>query len=111
MTNQETTTCSCGLAEEHVVAKRTCCDGLIVELWSDGDVTCILGRGLRGIGLPRTAEAKRANLRAARAIINDACIVTRGEFVEMLKRARAAARRNLSTDEIRANAWGSAISA
>ena len=105
MANQETT-CSCGRTEEHVVAKRTCYDGLIVELWSDGDVTCILGRGLPGIGMPRTAEAKRANLRAARAIFDDACIVTRGEFVEMLKRARTAARRNLSTDEIRATAWG-----
>lgn len=49
--------CSCGEQEDHVVARRKTADGISVQVWSDGAVTC--GINTYVCMAPRSAFARR----------------------------------------------------
>ena len=77
-------TCSCGNPTPHVIARRTTCDGRTVCLWSDGDLTQILGIRIPGLGKPRGENSRQAN----RAIIDDVCLYDLNEIPAKVKQLR-----------------------
>lgn len=54
--------CSCGCTEPHVIARRNTFDGIRVQLWSDGAVTC--GINTYVAMAPRSAYARRKAVEA-----------------------------------------------
>jgi len=95
------TTCSCGEAEAHIIAKRKTFDGKHIHFWSDGDVTQILGYNIKGLGQPRTAEGFTANLAASEAIMPNVALYTFDEVRTALKQARKLARQGVVGQALR----------
>lgn len=77
-------TCSCGNPTPHVIARRTTFDGREVCLWSDGDLTQLLGIRIPGLGMPRSENSRRAN----RAVIDDVCLYNLSEIPTKVKQLR-----------------------
>jgi hypothetical protein len=52
--------CSCGNPQDHVIAKSVTADGVMLERWSNGDITGRMGQYPTGIGKARSAKAAEA---------------------------------------------------
>ena len=99
--NQSDQICPCGDTEAHVIAKRVTFDGKRLSFWSDGDVTQILGYGIKGLGQPRSAAGFAANLEASKAMMPNVALYTFDELRVALKQARKLARRGVAGQDLR----------
>ena len=76
--------CSCGRADEHIVARSYTLDGVRVELWSTGDITGFLGAYPPGMGGSRGPMG----LEAGRLAWGDISLYEWRELASFLRRAR-----------------------
>ncbi|MCH8517911.1 MAG: hypothetical protein LAT68_16535 [Cyclobacteriaceae bacterium] len=83
-TNEDNMTCSCGNPEPHVIARRQTYDGREVNLWSDGDLTQLLGIRIPGLGMPRSDASRRANME----VIKNVCLYNLNEIPAKVKELR-----------------------
>lgn len=86
--------CSCGVAADHVIARRSTFDGKHVLLWSDGSLTWGMGYAIKGAAQPRTSEQRARALRAGWLVIGEICIYDADEVSGLIAAARWAADRD-----------------
>lgn len=80
--------CSCGCAKDHVIARRKTADGITVQIWSDGAVTCGLNTYvIRGA---KTARSIRLAVRAAWLVANEVEMFDHAELRRLCVTARKA---------------------
>lgn len=80
-------TCSCGRADNHVVARATTFDGSSVSRWHDGSITGALGLWPRGIGRSRFGWQQRA---AAELLWPNVSLYDYAELPQLIRLARRA---------------------
>jgi len=90
-----TTTCSCGGdscgPNAHVMARRLTADGIMVQVWSDGAVTCGLGTYIiRGVRSGRNAFALGAAVEAAWLVAGEVSLYDHAELRGLCVAARQA---------------------
>lgn len=70
-----------------IIARAETADGKRIVLWSDGQLTQILGIYIPGIGKPRNTELA---LRAAYMVLGDASLYTMSEIPRLYRAAKKA---------------------
>lgn len=93
--------CTCGHAEPHVVARVKLADESWLSVWSDGDLTGILGMRLRGLGTPRRPWKRSARISAVRLLQNDLCRFDRKEIPRLIHIAEKTYSHTWSSDDMR----------
>jgi hypothetical protein len=86
-----------------IIARRTTSDGKIVTLWSDGDLTFALGRGIPGLRFPRSA----LGLRAGWLVMGEVELYDASEVALLAKAALGSAKRGELPGELRARIFRS----
>lgn len=81
-----------------IIARRTTSDGKIVTLWSDGDLTFALGRGIPGLRFPRSA----LGLKAGWLVMGEVELYDASEVAPLAKAALESAKRGELPGELRA---------
>lgn len=77
--------CSCLDPDPHVIARSRTFDGVMLELWSDGDITGRLGRYPPGIGHTRNKELAQS---VARAVWGNLALYEWHEIADLVRHAR-----------------------
>lgn len=97
-------TCSCGSAEAHTVAKRRTFDGLRVAMWCDGAITGGFGVALAGVPVarPRSADATDIARTAGWMFMAEAELCEADELPALYEACRWAAARGLDVAAMRA---------
>jgi hypothetical protein len=80
--------CSCGCTEAHVIARRKTFDGIAVQLWSDGAVTC--GINTYVAMAPRSAHGRRNAVKAAWLMAGEVALYDHAELRGLVLAARKA---------------------
>lgn len=81
-------TCSCGDHADHVMARRKTADGIIVQIWSDGAVTC--GMNTYVVRGARAPYARRKAIEAAWLVANVVEMYDHAELRKLAVTARKA---------------------
>ena len=81
-----------------IIARRTTFDSKVVTLWSDGDLTFALGRGIPGLRFPRSA----LGLRAGWLVMGEVELYDASEVAMLAKAALESAKRGELPGELRA---------
>lgn len=64
----------------------------VVVLWGDGQVTWSLGRGIKGVGVARSAYECDLDVEAGWLVLGDVCMYDDNEVAALVKAARRAVR-------------------
>ena len=81
-----------------IIARRTTFDSKVVTLWSDGDLTFALGRGIPGLRFPRSA----LGLKAGWLVMGEMELYDASEVAMLAKAALESAKRGELPGELRA---------
>lgn len=86
--------CTCGEARPHKIARRRTADDKIVLLWDDGSLTSALGAVIRGSANPRTDEQRAEARLAGWLVLGEVSLYDADEITPLIKTARALVRRD-----------------